>query len=127
MDIIQQAGIKKKSFELNYNGGQIWCEHLDGMGAYADEVVSKFIKDKSVFSRPSISSFMIINLDQTDIIESIVDTIVTTISESDKVFRKIAFVGVNARWHQPLSKIKKRGIAVRFLDDYEKAKEWLYA
>ena len=90
-------------------------------------IVSKFIKDKSAFSRPSVSSFMIINLDQTDITESIVDTIVTTISESDKVFRKIAFVGVNARWHQPLSKIKKRGIAVRFLDDYEKAKEWLYA
>ena len=27
-----QAAIKKKSFELNYNGGTIWCEHLDGMG-----------------------------------------------------------------------------------------------
>ena len=28
MDSVHQAGVKKKSFELNFNGGTIWCEHL---------------------------------------------------------------------------------------------------
>ena len=42
---IQQAGIKKKSFELNYRGGTIWCEHLDGMGGYEDEVIRKMQND----------------------------------------------------------------------------------
>ncbi len=32
--IILKAGIEKKSFELYYNGGSIWCEHLDGMGFF---------------------------------------------------------------------------------------------
>lgn len=31
MNPIWQAGMNKKSFELPYNGGTIWCEHLDGM------------------------------------------------------------------------------------------------
>ena len=26
-----EAGIKKKSFELYFNGGSIWCEHLNKM------------------------------------------------------------------------------------------------
>ena len=125
MDIIQQAAIKKKSFELNYNGGTIWCEHLDGMGTLEDEVIAKFNEDKKLFSRPSVSSFMIIDLDETDITEHIVNTIVDAILESNKVFKKIAFVGVEKHWHKQLGTIKQKGIAVRFIDDYEKAKEWV--
>ena len=127
MESIHKAGINKKSFELNYNGGQIWCEHLDGMGSYENEVVTKFTKDKSEFSRPSVSSFMIINLDKTDITELIVDTIVTGIIENNKEFRKIAFVGADARWHRAFNGIKRKGIVITFLDDYEAAKEWLFA
>ena len=41
MDGIHEAAIKKKSFELNYNGGTIWCEHLDVMGTSEDEVIAK--------------------------------------------------------------------------------------
>ena len=37
-----QAAINKKSFELNCNGGTIWCEHLDGMGSREDEVIKKY-------------------------------------------------------------------------------------
>ena len=36
MNEILRAGIKKKSFELKFNGGTIRCEHLDGMG-YVEE------------------------------------------------------------------------------------------
>ncbi len=124
MNSIQQAAIRKKSFELNYNGGTIWCEHLDGMGTLDDEVIAKFNEDKRLFSRPSVSSFMIIDLDETNITEKIVKMIVDAILETNKVFRKIAFVGIEKHWHKQIGAIKQKGIAVRFIDDYEKAKEW---
>ena len=108
MNIIRQDGIKKKSFELNNNGGQIWCEHLDGMGAYKDEVIAIFLGDVTSFSRPSVSSFMIIDLDETDITEKIAKTIVTEITEAKKIFRKIAFVGVDKCRQKSFDKIKKR-------------------
>ncbi len=108
MDFINQAAIKKKSFELNYNGGTIRCEHLDGMGTFEDEVIAKFTEDKRLFSRPSVSSFMIIDLDETDITQHIVNTIVDAILESNKVFKKIAFVGVEKHWHKQLGTKTKR-------------------
>ena len=121
-----QAGIKKKSFELNYNGGTIWCEHLDGMGSCVDEVITKFSEDIINFSRPSVSSYMIINLDETIITDHIVEVIVSAFLDNNKSYRKIAFVGVNARWQKQFSKIKEKGTVIRFLSDYEKAKEWLF-
>ena len=42
MDQIIVAGIHKKSFELFYNGGTLWAEHLDGMGTYSPLVIEKF-------------------------------------------------------------------------------------
>ncbi len=60
MDTIQQAAIRKKSFELNCNGGTIWCEHLDRLGQYGDKVIEKLLEDKRSFSRPCVSSLMII-------------------------------------------------------------------
>ena len=85
MGTITQAAINKRSFELNYNGGTIWCEHLDGMGVHEQKVLDKFLEDKRVFSRPSVSAFMIINLDNTVITEKIINTIVDTIMNSDKI------------------------------------------
>jgi len=126
MNIIQQAGIEKKSFELNYNGGTIWCEHLDGMGSFEESVISKFSKDIDNFSKPSVSSYMIINLDKTDITEGIVEVIISTFLDGKKHFRKIAFVGVDRRWQKQFDNIKKRGIIINYLSDYEKAKEWLF-
>ena len=125
MDIILQAGISKKSFELNYNGGTIWCEHLDAMGSYEDEVIGKFLNDKASFSRPSVSSSIIINLDKTDITEKMIDTIVSIFAESKKRFRKIAFVGVGKRYRRKFMSIQESGCVIKFFEDYEKAKEWV--
>ena len=47
MNPIQLAGIRKKSFEQNFRGGTIWCEHLDGMGGHEDEAIHKFLEDKA--------------------------------------------------------------------------------
>ena len=70
---------------------------------------------------------MIINLDKTDITEGIASTIVSTISETEKTIRKIAFVGVPGYWRRSFRRVSGKGIAVTFLSDYEKAKEWLFA
>ena len=47
-----KAAVKKKSFELNYNGGTIRREHLDGTGSCEDEATAKFERDKSGFYDP---------------------------------------------------------------------------
>ena len=86
------------------------------MGGYEDEVIAKFLEDKRTFSRPSVSSFMILNLDKTHMTEQIADTIVTVILESEKPFRKIVFVGVKAHWRNQFGIIKQKGIIETELD-----------
>lgn len=44
---------------------------------------------------------------------------------SNTVFRKIAFIGVNKHWYKMFSTIKGKGIVITFFADYGKAKEWL--
>lgn len=107
-----QSAINKKSFELNYNGGTIWCEHLDGMGLCEEAVIRKFLSDKSQLSRPSVSSHMIINLDETNITESIEKVILEGIIENKKHFRKIAFVGVGEDHQRSFFEIQKRTGAI---------------
>ena len=124
---MQQAAVRKKSFELYFHGGTMWCEHLDGMGACEDEVIVKFAGDIPSFSRPSVSSFMIISLDETVITGRIAETILSGISQMDKPIMKIAFVGVGRRWHRAFGNLTKKGIVIAFLSDYEEAKEWLAA
>lgn len=122
----ERAGINKKSFELNYNGGTIWCEHLDSMGNMEIEVINKFKEDYKTFSRPSVSSYMIINLDETIVSEQIAECIVNGIIECTKRFMKIAFVGVGKKEQKQFEKIKKESsVMVCYLNDYEKAKEWV--
>ena len=120
-----RAAMKKKSFELNYNGGTIWCEHLDGMGNHEQEVIDKFIGDLPKLLKLSVTSSMIINLDETGITEAIKHTIVNGLSEGKKRFRKIAFVGVDRKHQRKFVTLQNQtGAVVRFQDDYEKAKEW---
>ncbi len=121
-----RAAIGSRSFELNYNGGTIWCEHLDGMGEYEQEVIDKFTGDLLKLQSPSVSSSMIINLDETEITEAIEDVIVNGLNGVDKQFRKIAFVGVDRKHRTKFFEIHDlNGAVVKFLDDYEKAKEWV--
>lgn len=108
MDYKIQAGINKKSFELNFNGGTLWAEHLDSMGDLEEEVIEKFLADYKSFSRPSVSAFMIINLDETIVTEKIIECIVDSLVECKKHFMKIAFVGVPKKDQKKFLSIKKR-------------------
>ncbi|MGN0480298.1 MAG: hypothetical protein ACI4EV_01870 [Lachnospiraceae bacterium] len=122
----ERAGINKKSFELYYNGGTIWCEHLDSMGNMEAEVINKFKEDCKTFSCLSVSSYMIINLDETVVSEQIAECIVNVILECRKRFIKIAFVGVDKKAQKQFEKIRKESsVMVSYLKDYEKAKEWV--
>ena len=121
-----QTAIKKKSFELHYNGGAIWCEHLDGMGGHEKEVIDKLNGDLPELLKPSVSSSVIINLDETVITEAIEHAIVNGLGEGKKRLKKIAFVGVDRKHQIKLSALQSQtGAAVKFLEDYEKAKEWV--
>ena len=122
----ERAGIEKKSFELNYHGGSIWCEHLDGMGEMEEEVIGKFREDRRVFGRPSVSSYMIVNLDETAVTERIAAQIVDGILQCPKRFLMIAFVGVGRKERKLFDRIRAESCAVmQFFRDYEKAKECL--
>lgn len=84
MDYKLNAGIHKKSFELFYNGGSIWAEHLDSMGNLGKIVVEKFLQDFKQFSKPSSSSFMIINFDETEVTEDIASFVADTLKNCPK-------------------------------------------
>ena len=38
-----------------------------------------------------------------------------------------AFVGVDKRMQRSFGVLRKKGIVIKFISDYEKAKEWLFA
>ena len=120
-----EAGLRKKSFDLYFNGGSIWCEHLDSMGEMKDKVIEKFFEDKKTFCRPSMTSFIIINLDQTELDDDIISCITDKLISSPKRIMKLAFVGVR----KPIDKNdlriigQKKGCPMEFFDDFEKAKQ----
>lgn len=126
-NINTEAGLRKKSFELYFNGGSIWAEHLDGMGDMKDKVIEKFLNDKKSFCRPSMTSFVIVNLDQTEIDDDIISCIFDTFVNSQKRFMKIAFVGVRKIGDRNYLRVisQKKGCPVEFFDDFEKAKWWV--
>ena len=59
-----EPGLKKKSFSLFYNGGEIWCEHLDSLYGDKELLKQKFEHDLIQISRPSASSFIAVVLDE---------------------------------------------------------------
>ena len=126
-NINTEAGLRKKSFELYFNGGSIWCEHLDGMGDMKEKVIEKFLSDKKSFCRPSMTSFIIVNLDQTEIDDDIISCLYDAFVDSQKRFMKIAFVGVRKIGDRNYLRVisQKKGCPVEFFDDFEKAKWWV--
>lgn len=121
-----ELGLNKKSFSIFYNGGEIWCEHLDSLCSEKELLKQKFNQDLVQISRPSTSSFIAINLDESDVDIEILELIINSFILLQKPLRKVVFVGLNSKMK---SYIKKRSINVSFaiacIDDFEKAKEWL--
>lgn len=121
-----KLGLKKKSFSLFFNGGEIWCEHLDALYDQMELLKQKFMQDLSQIQKPSVSSFVAVILDDSNVDSDILDQILDEFSKLKKQLRKVVFVGLNIKMKRY---IKKRSTNTNFLviciDDLEKAKEWL--
>ena len=122
----ERAGLNKQSFELSFRGGSIWCEHLDGMGEMDTEVIRKLRADARLFTRPSVSARMIVNLDETVVTEAIAACVAACITGCGKRFARIVFVGLGRREQKKIAALLHGcGAQIAFLRDYERAKEWV--
>ena len=123
-------GTNKKSFALYFGGGEIWCEHLDGMYSFTDEVMHKFINDTPNITKPSAPSLIAVSLIETVVNEKIITLITDTYIKNTNYIRKVIFVGMNSYSQKLMEKaFKKRygeyQFAVNYVNDFEEAKKWL--
>lgn len=121
--------IVRESFSMAYKGGEIWFEQLDALSVHADIVMEKFSRDLNLIKRPSLTGLIAVNINETLINEDMAETIVKEFTNLTKI-RKVVFVGVT----REIKKIMKQFLIKEafnlkfiytFIDDYEKAKEWL--
>jgi hypothetical protein len=121
-----KLGLKKKSFSLSYNGGEIWCEHLDSLYDQTELMKQKFMGDLLQIQKPSSSSFIAVVVNESDVDGEILDQIINEFSNLKRQLRKVAFIGLTLKMKRY---VKKRSADTNFLmvcmDDLEKAKEWL--
>lgn len=120
-------GVKKKSFSLPFNGGEIWFEHLDGMYQYTDLVLEKLKNDSKTFLLPSKPSHIGFVLDETLITQALAEEILNYLLNTEKNFMRVCFIGTNSKSEKLFRKLlcKKSCFVFSFINDFEKAKEWL--
>lgn len=121
--------IIRESFAMYFGGGQIWFEQLDALSVHKDIVKEKFIKDLEVIRRPSAPAFLAVNLNETLVDEDIAGMIVAGLRMVERRILKVVFVGLNKEGKKLLKKALRNFMedkfVYQFIDDYEKAKEWL--
>lgn len=120
-------GVRKKSFVLSFNGGDIWIEHLDGMYQFTNHVLEKLRQDAKEFSLPSKPGIIAFVLDETVINQDIVDEISKRLCHESKNYLKVAFVGADRKIRRLLNKALrgKCDFVVGYFEDFEVAKKWL--
>lgn len=126
--ILKENLIIRNSFKLPFSGSEIWGEELDGLNIHTDVVIDKFLRDMVTIRKPSSPGLIAIHLNETLVEENLVNIIVTELKKAENSIQKVVFVGLN-RTSQKLMKssIEILGISFvyAFINDYEKAKEWL--
>ena len=121
-----ELGLNKKSFSIFFNGGEIWCEHLDSLYKEKELLKQKFNQDLVQISRPSTSSFVAVNLDESDVDREILELIINSFVMLKKPLRKVVFVGLNSKMKRYINKKNVDTLfTITCIDDFEKAKEWL--
>ncbi len=120
-------GVKKQSFVLPFGGGDIWFEHLDGMYQYTDLVLAKLEKDSHTFLLPSKPSHIGFVLDETCVTDAVVEEIVRLLCDTQKTFMRVCFIGTDRSMQKRFcAALRNRSrFAFAFINDFEKAKEWL--
>lgn len=126
--ILKENLIIRNSFKLPFSGGEIWGEELDGLNIYTDVVIDKFLRDMVTIRKTSSPGLIAIHLNETLVKEILVNIIVTELRKAGNSIQKVVFVGLN-RTSQKLMKSSIEVVCVSFayafINDYEKAKEWL--
>lgn len=119
-------GIKKKSFSMCFDGGEIWFEHLDGIYEYTDLALEKLEQDYLQFKRPSKPSLISVNLDHTRVNDTLIHSLAEKLLDKSKRFTRAVFVGADKKARAKIRKvISGGGFAFAFIDDFEQAKKWL--
>ena len=119
-------GFRKKSFILNYAGGEIWFEHLDGIYGFTELAAEKLCSDSASFRRTSSPSHISFVLDETVVNDELISLIVDLLTKPGKRFMRIAFVGADRSVRRKLKKrLSGNDFAIGFSDRIDPAKEWL--
>lgn len=120
--------IVRNSFEIAFAGGEIWCEQLDSLSVYTDLVKEKFLKDMEKIRRPSCSAFLAVNLHETLVNAELSQVIVRELLGVERRLMKIVFVGLDhgeKKLFRSLLRQSDCSFSYEFIDDFEKAKQWL--
>ena len=119
-------GFRKKSFAMYFRGGEIWFEHLDGIYEYEALVLEKLRNDLPMFTKPSTTSLICFDFDETVITENIRLSVIEALTKTDKHFTRVCFVSVDKKSKKVLKRsLYNHGFEIEFIYDFEKAKEWL--
>lgn len=127
-DDILPLGVKTHSMRLAFHGGEIYFLHLDAFGDREDLVLSRIIDDAPSMLRPSYPAFVGVNVDETILTNRIIDAIASVLADTRKVFHKVAIVGCGRKDLRVFKRaLRDAGVnyPVAFINDFEKAKEWL--
>ena len=98
------------------------------MSIHTDIVIEKFLKDMETICRPSSSSSISINLNETLVQKDIAELIVYKLSNVKRYIIKVAFVGLDGTGKRLIKSSLKNendSFCYRFIDDFKKTKEWL--
>lgn len=122
--------ILRRSIPLFYNGGQIWCEELDGLSTHKDILLDKFSDDLATLQKPSTSGFVAMHLKNSLVDEEVAQALAKGLCGMPKVLCKVAFIGMGfksrLRMRQALKAVEPTPVfQYNFINDYEDAKAWL--
>ncbi len=93
---------------------------------YTDIAVQKLENDFPSFKKPSSPSLFAVNLDETVIDDKLIQALADKLVHGGKRFTRVAVVGADAVSRRKLKKaLCGGGFALKFINDFEKAKEWL--
>lgn len=116
----------RKSFSMFFGGGEIWFEHLDGLSGRTDIAVEKLENDYLRFKKPSMPSLIAVNLDETAADDRLIGAISDKLMNGGKIFTRVVFVGTDKTEQRKIKRMLKGAFfALNFINDFEKAKEWL--
>ena len=122
----EPRGINKKSFCMFFGGGEIWFEHLDGLYEHTQAAMEKLNKDYESFKKPSAPSLIAVNLDETYVADELLSAVCEKLTDGEKNFTRVVFVGTDVKTRRKIkATLSDAAFALAFINDFEKAKEWL--